>query len=382
MKISDLAIDRRTTIFVLLGLITLAGLYSYRSLPRESEPEIIIPFVNVSVSYPGVAPADMESLVTIPIESKLTGIAGIEEITSSSNEGSSSISIEFDPDEEISEALQRVRDKVDLARPDLPEEADDPLISEINFSEVPIVYVNVTGAVGLGELTRIAESLEDELEAVPGVLEVEVIGALEREIQIVADPVRMLHYGVSLTELIQLAQAENVNTPAGSMEVGGAKYSVRVPGEFRDASDLRDLVVKRGENGVIYLRDIADIRDGHKRIESYSRVNGEPAVLLTVSKRSGENIIQVADAIRETVERKQETLPAAVKLLVTADESSRIRYDVEQLENSILTGLLVVVVVLFMFLGFLNAIFVALAIPISLLMTFSMTASLVQLIVP
>ena len=371
MKISDLAIDRRTTIFVLLGLILLAGLYSYTTLPRESEPEIIIPFVNVSVSYPGVAPADMESLVTIPIESKMTGIPGIKEITSNSNEGLTSISIEFEPEEEISEALQRVRDKVDLARPDLPEEAEDPVITEINFSEVPIVYVNVTGAVGLAELTRIAESLEDEVEAVPGVLEVEVIGALEREIQIVADPVRMLHYGVSLTELIQLAQVENVNTPAGSMEVGGAKYSVRVPGEFRNAEDLRDLVVKRGENGVIYLRDIAEIRDGHKRIESYSRINGEPAVLLTVSKRSGENIIQVADAIRATVERKQETLPAAVKLLVTADESSRIRYDVEQLENSILTGLLLVVVVLFMFLGFLNAIFVALAIPISLLMTFS-----------
>ncbi len=370
MKISDAAIDRNTTVIVSLGLIVAVGLYCYFALPRESDPEVVIPYVNIMVTYQGVSPEDMETLVTIPIETKLTGIEGVKEIRSASAEGLAMVTIEFEPGQEMEVALQRVRDKVDLAKTDLPEDADDAIVSEINFSEMPIVLVNLTGKATLSELTQMAEDLEDRVEAIPGVLEVHIAGAVEREIQIEVDPVRLSQYGVSLGDLVNLARTENINTPAGAMDVGEAKYLMRVPGEIHGAAELRDLVVKQGETGVVYLRDLAEVRDGFKPVESYSRLNSEPSVTLTVSKRSGENIIAVAGEIRAVVEETQKTLPPDVSLLVTVDESERIKNRIEDLENNILSGLILVVLILCVSLGLSNAFFVSLAIPLSLLITF------------
>lgn len=372
MKITNAAIDRRTTVVVLLILIVIVGIYNYMSLSREAMPEITVPFVMVSTVYMGVSPEDMESLVTMPIERQLAGISGVKEVQSTSSEGSSIISIEFEPDEPMSEAVQRVRDKVSLAKPDLPEDAEDTLVQEANFDEQPIIFINLTGSVGLAELTKLAEDLEDRFEALPGVLKVDITGSIEREIQIIVDPVRAGHYGISMSDLIQIAQVENVNTPAGSMEVGEAKYLMRVPGELKTPDELNDLVVKKGDTGVVYLRDLAEIRDGFKPISTYSRLDMKPSVTLTVAKRSGENIIIVADAVKALAAEAQESLPVGVSLQVTGDMSSEIRTSVEGLESSILTGLVLVVAVLFLFLGFSNALFVALAIPLSLLITFSM----------
>ena len=371
MKISDLAIDRRTTVYVLLLLILLMGFVSYRSIPRESMPEVKVPFVSVSVIYPGVSPEDMESLVTIPIERKLSGISGIEQIVSTSSEGASIISIEFDPDEPMDEATQKVRDKVDMAKPDLPFDAEDAVVQEANFTNRPILFVNLTGSIGLQGLSEIAEDLEDRIESLPGVLEVSVVGDVERVIQIEVDPIRAAQYGVSLSELVQLTQVENVNMPAGTMNLGAAKYLIRVPGELKSPQDLRDLVVKRGDIGVVYLRDLAEIRDGIKPIESYSRLDGVPSITLIVSKRSGRNVIEVADSVKALVNAAKEKMPPGVSLAVTLDESKEIAARVEGLENSILTGLILVVIVLFLFLGLSNAFFVAMAIPISLLITFT-----------
>lgn len=368
MNLSNLAIDRSTTVYVLLVLIVIAGLYSYVVLPRESNPEVIIPIVLVTTTYEGVAPSDMETLVTVPIERELTGIAGIKQIRSSSAEGVSGIEVEFEPDVDIDTALQKVRDKVDQARRELPDAAEDPTIEEINVSEFPIMFLSLTGAVGMPLLTQLAENLEDELEAIQGVLDVEVVGGVEREIQIIVDPDRAAEYGVAMSDLVQLAQVENVNTPAGSMELGEAKYLVRVPGEFRTPAEIEDLIVKAGETGAVYIRDIATLADGFKDTETLSRLNGEPAVTLTVSKRSGANVIEVADTVRHTAENFQ-TLPGVV-VHVTMDESEQIRDMVAELENSILSGLILVLVVIFVFLGLANAFFVALAIPISMFITF------------
>ena len=371
MKISDLSIDRSTTVFVLLALIILTGLWSYLALPRESEPDVEIPYIIVSTAYSGVAPSDIESLITIPIERKLTGISGVKEIESTSAEGISSIRIEFDPDIDIDDALQKVRDKVDMAESDLPDEADDPVVREIDISELPIMFLSLTGDIGLAALTKIAEDLEDAIETIKGVLEVEIVGDVEREIQIEVDPERVAEYEVSLADLVTLMRVENVNTPGGSLELGEAKYLMRVPGEFTSPDDIRDLVVKADENGIVYVRDIAEIKDGFKEVDSLSRLDGRQAVTLTVSKRSGQNVIRIADAIKALIEQARQQLPLGVDIAITMDESKDIRSMVSDLENSILTGLILVLAVIFVFLGFSNAIFVALAIPVSMLITFN-----------
>jgi multidrug efflux pump len=370
MYLSNLAVDRSITVFVLLLLIILSGVYSYVVLPRESSPEVIIPLINVTVTYEGVAPSDMETLVTVPVERKLTGISGVKQITSISAEGVSHTQIEFEPDVDIDSALQKVRDKVDQAKQDLPDDADDPVINELNIAELPIMMVSITGDVGLAELSTIAEAMEDELEAIRGVLKVDVYGDIEREIQIEVDPDRVAAYAVPLSRLVMLAGVENVNTPSGSLELGEAKYLMRVPGEFRSPDELTGLVVKKGETGVVYLRDLATIRDGYKEPTSISRLNGQQSVTLAISKRAGENIIGIAGSVKELVEVWRHKVPSGVALAITMDSSIEIEDMVGELENNILSGLILVLIVIFLFMGFTNAIMVALAIPLSMLITF------------
>lgn len=370
MKITDAAIDRRTTVIVLLILILVMGLISYITLPRESEPEVIIPLATVMVNYRGVSPEDMETLVTIPIERKLTGISGVKQIISTSQEGSSVILIEFEPEVDVDEAIQKVRDKIDLAKPDLPDDADEPIIRDTNMAESPIVFVSLTGSIGIAALSKIAEDLEDKIESISGILEVDVTGDVEREIQINVDPIRLGLYGVSLADIVRVCREENVNTPAGTMDVGEAKYLMRVPGEIQRAEDLKNLVVKRGPTGVVYIRDLAEVRDTFKEVSSYLRLDREPSVMLVATKRAGVNIINVANEIRALIDDERSRMPAGVSLDITVDESNRIHDMVNQLENSIFSGLVLVLTVIFMFLGFSNAIFVAMAIPISLLICF------------
>ncbi|MDQ1257839.1 MAG: multidrug efflux pump, partial [Candidatus Hydrogenedentes bacterium] len=294
----------------------------------------------------------------------------VKQIKSTSVEGASSIQIEFEADIDIDEAIPKVRDKVDLAVGDLPEDADDPLIQEINISELPIMFVSLTGDIGLAALSTIAEDLEDAIEAIRGVLDVDVVGDVEREIVIEVDPERVKEFGLAPADLVTLMRVENVNTPAGSLELGEAKYLMRVPGEFTDPETISDLVVKAGPSGVVYLRDIGIITDGFKETESLSRVDGRQAVTLTVSKRSGENVIFISEAVKAILNQARERLPQGVDLLLTLDDSQEIRDMVSELENNILTGLILVLAVIFVFLGFVNAIFVALAIPVSMFITF------------
>lgn len=371
MILSDTAIDRRITVFVLILLIVVAGLYTYTALPRESTPEVVIPILLVTTTYQGVAPADMESLVTIPIERKLTGLSGVKRIQSTSAEGVSVIQVEFEADQNVDVVRQKVRDKVDQAKPDIPEEADDPQIMEINVSDFPFMFISMTGDhIPLALMTRLAEDLEDDIEAVRGVLEVNVIGGIEREIQIIVDPDRVTEFGVSLADLVTLARVENVNTPAGAMELGEGRFSVRVPGEFTGADEINSLVVKAGPGGVVYMRDIAEIRDGYKDIESISRLDGRRAVTLSVSKRAGENLIDVAARARERMEAFRHRLLPGMDLVVTMDHSNEIRDMVRELENNIITGLILVLAVIFLFMGLTSALMVALAIPLSMLITF------------
>jgi len=372
MKLNRIAINQSVTVLVFLAMVLVVGTFSYVTLPREAAPEVVIPIVSVTVTYQGVAPEDIESLITIPIERKLTGVSDVKKISSYSLEGVSTTVIEFEAGTDIDSALQKVRDKVDMAQADIPPEADDPMINELNISELPVLILSLSGDIGLAALNRIAEDVEDAVESIKGVLDAAIVGGVEREIEIEVDPQRVAQYGVALNELATIARIENVNTPSGALEMGEAKYLVRVPGEFRTPDELQGLIVKQSPAGAVYLRDIARIKDTFKEAETMARVNGKPAVIIAISKRAGENIITISDEVKALLARAEERLPEGVKLGLTLDISDQVRDMVAELENGILSGLLLVLAVIFLFMGVRNALFIAVSIPISMLITFAL----------
>lgn len=370
MLITNWSLKHSTAIFVFIFVLIVMGLVSYKRLPVESFPEIKIPLITVVTTYEGVSPSDIETQVTIPIEKKIRTIADVDELYSSSYEGASRISVQFTPDIDIEDALQKVRDKVNQAQPELPDEVDDPSIFEINFAEFPILLISVSGDVGLVKLREIAEDLEDRIESIPGVLDVEVVGGLEREIYVEFDQKRVAAYGLSVVQVIQQITANNVTVPSGSMNLGQGKFLLKVPAEFSTPSEINSLIVAQRGDQAIYLPDVAVVVDGYKEQQTYSRVNGVDNVSLTVKKRVGANIIEVADNVKAVLKEQKEFVPRGVGFTITLDQSDNIRDIVTDLENNIITGLILVLVVVFVFLGGRNALFVSLAIPFSMLLTF------------
>jgi multidrug efflux pump len=377
MLLTNAAISHRSTVFTVMLLAVIVGVYSYLTLPRESTPDITIPYVLVVTEHEGVAPEDIETLLTLPIERKLKGLTDVEKIRSVSAEGSSMITIEFKPDVNIDDALQRVRDKVDQAKGDLPDDLEnDPSVLEINLSEFPILMVAVSGNLGEAVLKKVAETLEDRIEEVSGVLDVVVTGAREREIRVEFDPERMAAYRLSFAEILTAVQRENVNIPGGSIDIGQGKYLLRIPGEFTDPSQIDRLVLAVRGGRPIYFKDLASIRDTFEDRTSYARLGGEQSITLAIKKRTGENIIGVADRVFALLEEARRQVPAGVELSVTLDQAKDIRRMVADLENNILSGLILVVGVLFLFLGLRNSFFVALAIPFSMFLSFAVLQAL------
>ncbi|MBE0595738.1 MAG: efflux RND transporter permease subunit [Desulfuromonadales bacterium] len=377
MLLTNAAIGHRSTVFVLMLIAVVMGIYSYLTLPRESTPDITIPYVLVVTSYEGVAPEDMESLITLPIERKLKGLKDVEQVRSISAEGSSMITIEFTPEVDIDIALQRVRDKVDQAKGDLPADLeDDPSILEINLSEFPILMVAISGQVGEALLKKVAERLEERIEEIPGVLDAVVTGGRERQIRVEFDPERMAAYRLSFSEIMAAVQRENVNIPGGSIDIGQGKYLLRIPGEFTDPAQIDNLVLTVRDGRAIYFKDVASIHDTFEDRTSHARLNGQESVTLAIKKRTGENIIAVADRVFALLEEGRRQVPEGVELSVTLNQSKDIRRMVAELENSILSGLVLVVGVLFLFLGLRNSFFVALAIPFSMLIAFAVLQAL------
>ena len=373
MIVNETAQNRQPLVLVSLLLIIVAGLYSYAKLPREAAPDIQIPYIFVTTDYEGVAPEDMEKLVTVPLERKLKGLEGVEELTSQSDDGKSTIAIKFLPSVDIDDALQKVRDKVDQASGDLPSDLeDDPLVSEMNFSDMPIIQVVLSGPFSLKRLKVFAEELEDRFESIPGVLDARIIGGLEREIHVEFDLDRVGAYKVPFTAMLQSVERGNVNMPGGSMDIGDMRYQVRVPEDFRSPAEIDSIVAFVRDGKPVYLRDVAAIRDHYKDPTSLSRLNGENAVTLQVVKRSGENIIVINDRIAAVVEEMRLLLPPTLTISLTADMAEDIRGMVADLENNILTGLILVLGVVLLFIGGRSAVFVSVAIPVSMLITFAL----------
>jgi len=370
MLITDIAIRNRTTVAVLGLIIIVMGVYSYMALPRESFPDIPIPYILVTTTYEGVSPEDVETSVTMKIEKELNGVRGVKEVRSSSAEGLSMISVEFTPDVPSDVALQRVRDRVDMAKGELPTDAKDPVIKEINLAEFPIILVSISGDVSPVQFKEIADNLQDILEAVPGVLKVDVLGALEREIRLEFDPDRVASYDLTIPEILALIPSENVNISAGGLETQGTKFNVRVPAEFVSPGEVDHLLLTVRNGKPIYLADVAAVRDAFKDRTSYSRLNGADNVTLSVQKRVGANVVQVSDYIKTVIDRAQQQVPGAVKFDITFDMSKYIRNMVADLENNVVAALIMVTGILMVFLGWRPSTIVAMIIPLSMLITF------------
>ena len=369
MIITDLAIKNRTTVAVLGLIIILLGGYSYISLPREAFPDIPIPYIMVTTTYEGVSPEDIETSITMKIEKELNGIRGTKEIRSSSAEGLSLISVEFNPDVKTEVALQRVRDRVDIAKAELPLDAEEPLIKEINFAEFPIMTISISGDVSPFQFKEIADNLQDTLETVPGVLKVNVLGALEPEIRLEFDPDRLATYNLMIPEILALIPSENVNISAGGLETQGTKFHVRIPAELVTAEEVDHLLLTVRDGKPIYLSDVATVTDAFKDRTSFSRLNEAENVTLTVQKRVGANVVHISDYVRAVIEQAQKQIPGAVKFDITFDMSKYIRSMVADLENNILSALILVTAVLFLFLGWRPSTIVAMIIPLSMLIT-------------
>ncbi len=371
MILSNAALENRTTILVIVVFIIITGVWSYLSLPRESAPDVEVPNILITTINEGVSPEDIESGVTNKIETELSGLKGLEEITSTSQEGVSVVNVEFKTDVDIDDALQRVKDKVDLAKPELPVEAEEPVITEINIAELPIMMINIAGPISPVRLKAIAEELEDAIEMVPGVLDVDVLGALEREIRIEIDPDRTAAYDLTVEELVALIPSENVNVSAGGLETPGTRFNVRVPAEIVRPDEVDEFPLTTRNGKTIYLSDVATVRDTFKDRESISRLNGVPSISVSVQKRIGENIVRIADDVKRVLAAAEKQVPAGVEFYLIMDQSKDIRLMVADLENNILSGLILVVLVLLLFLGFRPSLIVGIAIPLSMLMSFA-----------
>jgi len=385
MRISNLAVQNRVAVYILIMLIVVIGWNAYTSMPREASPDITIPLVIVSTPYVGVSPIDIEGLVTQPLERALKGLKDVKQISSVSKEGLSTIRIEFNTGVDMDEALRRVRDKVNSTKPNLPSDVLDPIVSEINLSEFPIMYVNVGGTMGLARLKKVAEDIQDKIEAIPGVLRADLSGGLQPEVKVNVDVHRLNAFQISIDDIVSAIKGENLSVPGGTIDDGTQTFSVRIPGEFKVPRPIEDVVVKIQNGKPIYVRDAASVDYSFADRETYARLNDAEVVSLAVRKRAGENLVQIAEEVKKIVNNEQKNLPLGVKLTVSNDQSVIISQFVHELENSVLTGMFLVVLSLFMFFGFKNALLVSTAIPLSMLIgfmvlgTFDITLNMVVL---
>ncbi|MBN2173670.1 MAG: efflux RND transporter permease subunit [Bacteroidales bacterium] len=372
-KLTTLALDNKNTVFLLLLIILGFGLYSYRSLPKELFPDIYIPTVMVQTLYYGNPPIDIENLITRPIEKELESIRGVKKITSNSQEDVSVIFVEFNTDVDINQALQEVRDAVDKSKSDLPNDLlEDPMVTDIDFSEFPIININLSGDYSVNELKYYAEYLEDEIESVPEISKVEITGLNEREVKINVDPLKLQSYELSFDDIENAISSENVSISGGELRLNGTRRSLRVIGEFKDAKEMGDIVVKNEDQDIVYLKDVAEVIYGFADPESYARLDLQNVVTLQVVKKGGENLLNATDQIFKILEHARETdaIPADLNITITNDQSDMIKKQLSNLENSIIMGVIFVLLVLYFFLGIRNALFVGLAIPTSMFMSF------------
>ncbi|MGF1455166.1 MAG: efflux RND transporter permease subunit [Alphaproteobacteria bacterium] len=368
--IIDAAIGRTRTVLFTLLIGIFAGLVAYWTIPKEADPNIPIPFIFVSLTLQGISPDDAERLLVKPVEKELKSVEGLKEMQAYAAQGSAGITLEFDVNFDKEKALADVREKVDLARSELPEDADEPVVREFNTSTFPVIVVTLSGPVPERTLFYLAQQLEEELEGISGVLQAQLSGQREELLEVVIDPAKLETYDVSQTELLNAITRNNRLVAAGSMDTGEGRFSVKVPGLFETAQDVYELPIKVSGDGIVTLGDLADIRRTFQDRNGYARFNGNPAISIQVTKRVGENIIEINKAVRATVAESQKNWPDPVQVDFIADQSDWINRSLSQLEASILTAISLVMVVVVAALGLRSALLVGIAIPSSFLFGF------------
>jgi multidrug efflux pump len=377
-KPTSWAIDNRTSIFIVTVFLTIAGIMGYQSIPKESYPDIVIPTIIISTVYPGTSPQDMETLVTKPLEKQVKAISGVKKMTSNSLQDFSTVAVEFNTDVDIPQAKQKVKDAVDKAKRDLPNDLPaDPTVNEIEFSEIPILFVNISGDFSLSKLKDYAELLKDDIEELKEITRVDLVGALDREIQINVDKYKMQAASIGWRDIESAISFENMTIAAGNVTMDGMTRSISVNGEFKDLETIRNLVINSASGAAVALKDIADVKDGYKTRESFARLNGKNVVTLSVVKRGGENLINASDKIKDIVaKRTAEDLPKELNVLITGDQSRATRTTLHDLINTIIIGFILVALILMFFMGATNAIFVAMAVPLSMFIAFLVLPSI------
>ncbi|MBC7625928.1 efflux RND transporter permease subunit [Ferruginibacter sp.] len=373
-KPTSWSITNKTSIYLVMLFISAIGIYQFLTLPKEQFPDIVIPTIYVQTIYVGNSPKDMENLVTRPIEKQIKAITGakISKLTSTSQQDYSAITVEFDTKVKTEVALQKVKDAIDKARQDLPTDLTQvPTALDVNLSDQPIMYVNLSGDYDMVRLKKFADDLKDKLEDLPQINRIDIVGAPEREFQINVDNFRMQTAGVTFDDITNAVQRENMDISGGLLDVGSMKRNLQLKGQFKTVYDIEKVLVRNTGGFPIYLKDIATIKDTTKNAESYARLDGKNVVTLNIIKRSGENLIETSEGVKKTVEEAKGVLyPSNLKTVITGDQSIRTKTSFNDLVNSIIIGFILVLIVLMFFMGVTNAFFVALSVPLSIFVAF------------
>ncbi|MFW6020259.1 MAG: efflux RND transporter permease subunit [Bacteroidales bacterium] len=371
-KLTSLALRNKNTVYILAVVIALFGIISYEQLPKELFPDVAAPYVMVQTTYPGNTPLDIENLVTRPIEKEIEGTNGIKEISSTSAQNASMIFIEFNFDVDINRALQDIKDAVDQAKSDLPNDLPaDPSVSELDFSEFPFININLSGDFSTNELKNFAEILEDRFEPIKEVSKVQLQGINEREIKIHVDQHKLQAFDMSFQDIETAVANENVSVSGGEVKLEDTRRSIRTTGEFETVDELRNIIVKNENQNVVHLKDVATVIDGYEDPTSFTRLDRQAVVSVQVVKKGGENLLNATANIMDELQQAQQEhlLPENLNISITNDQSDMVKKQLTNLENSLIMSVLFVVIVLFFFLGTRNALFVGIAIPMSMLLS-------------
>ena len=353
---------------ILFFLITF-GFYQYNTLPRESDPDISLPVIYVSLYHKGISPTDSERLLIKPLEKELKNIEGLKKITSSSYQSGGNVLLEFDAGFNSEKALSDTRVKIDLIKNKLPKETDEPRVMEVNLSRFPVLAVAISGEVDERVLFKIAKALKNDIESISEVLEVKTLGERERLIEIIVNPRTVENYGLTNKDVLESIAKSNLMIPAGTLSNDRGSFNVQVPSLIESREDLLNIPIKSKSNSFIKLEDVADVRDSFREKVGFARNNGEKAIILEVSKRTGENIIDVINKIKGVVNERTKNIPEFININFFQDESEKIITQVSDLENNVILATIIVFIITLFFMGFKSSILVSISIPFSFLLS-------------
>ncbi|MEN8152651.1 MAG: efflux RND transporter permease subunit [Acidobacteriota bacterium] len=372
-KLTTFAINNRNTVFLLTLILIVFGLISYNTMPLETFPEVVIPNIFVKTIYPGNPPVDIENLISRQLEKEINTVNGIKKLTSTSTQDNSDIFIEFNSNVNLSDALQDVKDAVDRTKSELPSDLEiDPFVMDFDINEFPIININISGDYSIEELKGYAEFLEEEIETFTEISKVEIKGLNNREIQINIDRHKLDLMKLNFQNIEDALVYENISISGGELKINNTTRAVRTIGEFKDISEIENIIVKHEGGNIVYLKDVADVIDGFEDPLTYARLNKQTVVSLQVIKKSGENLINASEKIFNLLSdsKADNTLPPDLKITITNDQSDMVKSMVSNLENNIAMAIFFVILVLYFFLGTRNALFVGIAIPMSMTISF------------